>query len=60
MALDARSIGETVDAISDALERGGRTIAVVDMGIMLRDDGVLDRLRKNGIAVTGRFPDHRE
>lgn len=50
-ALDARSINDTVEAISDALDRGGRSVAVVDIGILLREDGVLDRLRSDGVFI---------
>lgn len=60
-ALDARSIDDTVNAITDAIDGGGRAIAVVDIGIMLRRDGVLDRLRERGISVVGPISNsHRE
>jgi len=50
-ALDARSINDTVEAISGALDRGGRSVAVVDIGILLRENGVLDRLRSDGVSI---------
>jgi hypothetical protein len=52
-AIDARSIGDTVEAINAALEDGGHTVAVVDIGILLRKGGVLDRLKAAGIPVAG-------
>ena len=48
-ALDARSIDDTVAAIDEAIADGGRTVAVVDIGILLRKGGVLDRLNADGI-----------
>lgn len=52
-ALEARSIADTVVAIDAAIEHGGRAVAVVDIGILLRKDGVLDRLKAEGVSVTG-------
>lgn len=52
-AIDARSIDDTVQAIDAALAGGGRTIAVVDIGILLRNNGVLDRLKASGVSVSG-------
>ena len=52
-AIDMRSIGDTVSAINDALANGGRSIALVDIGILMRKDGVLDRLKAEGVSVTG-------
>ena len=51
--IDARSIDDTVKAVNAALANGGRTLVVVDVGILLRNDGVLDRLRAAGVSVTG-------
>jgi len=48
-AIDSRSIDDTVAAINEAIADGGRTVAVVDIGILLRKDGVLDRLKADGI-----------
>jgi hypothetical protein len=53
VAIDARSIDDSVRAINDALAGGGHTLAVVDIGILLREDGVLDRLRAAGVSVIG-------
>ncbi|HLY05639.1 MAG TPA: TraB/GumN family protein [Rhizomicrobium sp.] len=52
-AIDARSVDDTVQAIDDALAGGGQTVAVVDIGILLRRDGVLDRLKAAGVSITG-------
>ena len=51
--IDARSIEDTVAAIDAALADGGRTLAVVDIGILMRQQGVLDRLKAEGISITG-------
>ena len=51
--IDARSVDDTIAAIDAALADGGSTVAVVDVGVLLRPDGVLDRLRADGISVTG-------
>jgi hypothetical protein len=52
-ALDARSIGDTVASINEALAGGGRTIAVVNIGVLLRQGGVLDRLKAEGVSIAG-------
>lgn len=51
--IEARSIDDTVAAINEALGASGRTLVVVDIGILLRNDGVLDRLKAAGVSVTG-------
>jgi hypothetical protein len=53
IAIDARSIGDTVQAIGDSLAHGGHTLAIVDIGVLLRKDGVLDRLKAAGVSITG-------
>ncbi len=52
-ALDARAIDDTVQAIDDAISDGGRVVAVVDIGLLLRKGGVLDRLKAEGVAIAG-------
>jgi hypothetical protein len=52
-ALDARSIDDTVAAVNDAIANGGRTLVVVDIRILLRKGGVLDRLKVGGISIAG-------
>ncbi len=39
-------------SIDAALNRGGKTVAVVDLRLLLRADGVLDRLKAAGADVT--------
>ncbi|HEX3667093.1 MAG TPA: TraB/GumN family protein [Rhizomicrobium sp.] len=51
-AMDVRAIGDTVNAISVALSNGGQTLAIVDIGLLLRKDGVLDRLKTEGATIT--------
>ena len=51
-AIDARSIDDTVAAINTALGESGQTVVFVDIGILLRQGGVLDRLKAEGISVT--------
>lgn len=52
-ALDARSIDDTVASVNEAIAHGGRTFAVVDIGVLLRKGGVLDRLKAEGISIAG-------
>ncbi len=51
-ALDARSIDDTVASVDAAIAHGGHSVAVVDIGILLRKGGVLDRLRAEGISIS--------
>jgi hypothetical protein len=50
-ALDRRAIDDTVKEITAALARGGRTVAVVNIGLLLRKSGVLERLVAAGMTV---------
>src|SRR5205085_2528753 len=52
-ALDARAIDDTVKTVDAALADGGRTVAVVEIGVLLRNGGVLDRLKAEGVSITG-------
>jgi hypothetical protein len=52
-ALDALAIADTVASVNDALADGGRTIAVVPIGLLLRRGGVFDRLKAEGITIAG-------
>jgi hypothetical protein len=52
-AIDARSIDDTVASVDKAIADGGRTVAVVEVGILLRKGGVLDRLKAEGISIAG-------
>jgi uncharacterized protein YbaP (TraB family) len=51
-ALVRRGIGDTVQAIQRALAQPGKTVAIVDMALLTRPDGVLERLQASGAAVT--------
>lgn len=52
-AIDARSIDDTVAAINTALGESGQTVAIVDIGLLVRQGGVFDRLKAAGISVSG-------
>lgn len=43
---------DATTSIDQALARGGKTVAVVDLRLLLRADGVLDRLQAAGATVT--------
>jgi hypothetical protein len=45
-------VADTAGAIEAALAQGGVTVAVVDLALLLRPDGVLERLRARGAAVS--------
>lgn len=45
-------IGQSAKALSEALERPGVTVAVVDLAFLLPSNGVLDRLKAQGATVT--------
>ena len=51
--IDGRNIAEYVSAIDAALDKPGKTIAVIHMGPLLRKGGVLERLQARGIAIEG-------
>ena len=51
--LRARAIGDMANAVTAALNRPGKTIAVIPMGIFLRKGGVLERLEAAGLTVSG-------
>jgi len=48
---EARNINETVSAIDGALKRGGKTVAIVNLGPLLRKGGVLEKLAAMGVAI---------
>ena len=50
-ALDKRAIDDTVNEITAALGKGGRTVAVVGIGQLLRKGGVLERLLAEGADI---------
>jgi hypothetical protein len=47
-----QQIGQSADALNDALNRPGVTIAVVDLAFLLPANGVLDRLKASGATIT--------
>jgi hypothetical protein len=51
--LREKAIGDMVKAIVGALNRPGKTFAVMPMGILLRKGGVLERLEADGLTVSG-------
>jgi hypothetical protein len=50
-ALDARAAADTVKAITAALDAGGNAVVVVNVGLLLRTNGVLDRLTASGVTL---------
>ena len=50
-AIEARNVAETVSAIDGALKKPGKTIAVVNLGPLLRKGGVLEKLAAMGVTV---------
>jgi uncharacterized protein YbaP (TraB family) len=51
--IDARNIADTAAAIDAALNQPGKTIAVVNMGPLLRKGGVLEQLEARLVAIEG-------
>ena len=51
--IDARNTADTVAAIDAALNQPGKTIAVVNMGPLLRKGGVLEQLEARHVAIEG-------
>ncbi|MBP2160052.1 MULTISPECIES: TraB/GumN family protein [Asticcacaulis] len=51
-ALIEQSVSDTASAIDTALNRPGKTVAVVPLSPWLRKGGALDRLRGRGVSVT--------
>lgn len=50
-ALVERGTAQGVDAILAALARPGRTVAVIDLNYLLTPNGVLDRLKAQGVQI---------
>jgi uncharacterized protein YbaP (TraB family) len=48
-----RSVNDTVGAVDTALKRPGKTVLVIEFGELLRKNGILDRLRAEGLTVEG-------
>jgi uncharacterized protein YbaP (TraB family) len=51
--LDQRGIADTMAAIAEALSKPGKTVMLVDIGSLLRNTGVAEKLRAEGIAIEG-------
>lgn len=51
-AVMERSVVDAVEAIDDALQDGGKTVAIVQLAPLLRKGGALDRLRARGVVIT--------
>lgn len=49
----AQSVNDTVSAINDALAKSGKTIVVVNIGELLRQNGVVERLKAKGLTIEG-------
>ena len=47
----ARSVDDVTKAVDAALDGGGKTVMVASLGVLLRKDGILDRLRAQGATV---------
>jgi uncharacterized protein YbaP (TraB family) len=50
-ALFQRAVGDSVGAVNGALARPGKTVMIMSVGALLRQNGVLDRLRAEGLTV---------
>src|SRR5690348_2075503 len=49
----ARSVNDTVASINDALTKSGKTVVVVNIGELLRQGGVIERLKAQGLTIEG-------
>ena len=52
-ALRDKEISDVANAISTALDKPGKSFAVMPMGIWLRKGGVLERLQATGLTISG-------
>jgi uncharacterized protein YbaP (TraB family) len=48
-----RSVDDTVGAVDTALKQRGRTVIVINIGELLRKNGVLERLKAQGLQIEG-------
>lgn len=51
-ALLETTTADTTRALKEVLDRPGKTVAVVDLALLLRANGVLDRLRADGATMS--------
>ena len=50
-ALFVRAVSDSTAAVETALARPGKTVIAVSIGTLLRQNGILDRLKARGLAV---------
>jgi uncharacterized protein YbaP (TraB family) len=48
-----RSVSDTMAALDAALSRPGKTVAVINIGELLRQNGIVDKLKAEGLTVEG-------
>jgi hypothetical protein len=48
-----RSVSDTLSAIDNALTQRGKTVVLINIGELLRKNGVLERLKAEGLQVEG-------
>lgn len=48
-----RSVADYTAAINDALSKPGKTVMMMDVGSLLRNSGVADKLRAQGVTIEG-------
>lgn len=51
-SINTRSVNDSVAAVTAALAKPGKTVAVLPLALLLRSGGVLDRLRAKGYEVS--------
>jgi uncharacterized protein YbaP (TraB family) len=51
--LDQRGIADSLAAIDEALSKPGKTVMLVDIGSLLRNTGVAEKLRAQGVVIEG-------
>jgi uncharacterized protein YbaP (TraB family) len=48
-----RAVADSLTAIDDALSKPGKTVMLADIGSLLRNDGVAQKLREQGVMIEG-------
>ena len=51
--LDQRGVADSLAAIDEALSKPGKTVMLVDIGSLLRNTGVAEKLRAQGVVIEG-------
>jgi hypothetical protein len=49
-----RAVHDSVAAVNDALGKPGKTVMIASFGALMKKDGILDRLKAEGLAVEQR------